>query len=141
MAYHKFYDSTLTEITSGNRLRLDDAAGGSLSRDTSEVGAWHKAWIRVDRGDAPAQIQSEGDTIISPEGTKAARVQLAAFTTGDTTGPAATPVSYGADLTITTLINESTGVAFWARAKADPTDLPSDDISVTFVSSGTVVAA
>ena len=142
MAYHKFYDVGLAEITTSNRLRLDDAAGGSLSRDTSEVGAWHKAWILAWTGPMLLRRYSPRVTPSSHQLVpKAARVQLAAFTAGDTTGPAATPGSYGAALTISTVIDETPGTAFWARGKADPADAPGDDISVTFVSSGTVVAA
>jgi hypothetical protein len=104
---------------------------GPLNADDDEVSEWIELVVK-----APANLESASDLVFGPTGASAAKWQLAAWTSGDTTGPQATPEAYGSPLTIpgsAGQIDDTTGVRFWVRAKATSGESASNDTSVSFV--------
>ena len=128
-----YYDSSL--IDADNKLTV-----GPLNADEDEVSGWFDITVKLDTG-----YESNSDLVVGPDGTSAAKWQMAEWTSGDTTAPQATPEDYGADLTIggeAGEIDDSTGVVFWVRAKATSGESAANDTSVSFaVVSGTAVAS
>lgn len=135
MAYFTVYDATPAEVTAQNPLDY-----GTLNRDIEEVSAWVLATVKADSG-----LVSSGDTtvtVVDETGDDSSDLfQLAAFTEGDTTGPAATPEAYGADLTIATAVDDTTGVSFWTRRKAGPAESPAVDTTAVVRVTGVVIPA
>ena len=134
MAYFKIYAANgTTEVTSGAPNNY-----GTLNRDDEQVSSWVLNVVKADNG-----LKSSGNstvTVIDSTGTDSSSLfQLAAFTTGDTSAPAATPAAYGDDLTISGVIDDTTGQKFWSRRKAGPAEEPATDTTAIIRVTGVVV--
>ena len=133
MAYLKNYDSSGAEVTVENPLDF-----GTLNRDDEEVSAWQYVTVKADNG-----LKTSGSsitTVIDVTGADSSDLfQLAAWTAGDTSGPAATPAAYGADLTIAASIDDTTGVRYWIRRKAGPSEAPATDTTAITRTTGVVI--
>jgi len=133
MAYFTVYDGSDVERDGANPFDF-----GTLNRDTEEVSGWQYGKVLTDAG-----LESSGNVTVSAVDAtgddSSGLFQLAAFTTGDTTEPAATPEAYTIDLVSAETVDDTTGVGFWVRRKAGPAEAPATDTTAVIRVSGTVV--
>jgi hypothetical protein len=107
---------------------------GPIDGDAGGETGWQKVTVKL----ADADVVTSGNVGIDP----GPDYQLAAWTAGDTTGPAATPAAYGAVLTLVNpAIDDDPGVDFWCRAKADAGETAANDTSVPFTLVNTICVA
>lgn len=134
MPYYTVYHANGTDaVDSGDPFDF-----GTLSIDDEAVSEWQLGIVKTDAG-----LVSTGDstvTVVDSTGADSSDLfQLAAFTAGDTTEPAATPAAYGADLTLATGIDDTTGRSFWVRRKAGSGESPATDTTAVVRVTGTVI--
>lgn len=136
MAYIHVYQGTVTTGGVDGNLVSEGGTGTSpisvtLNATNNQVSSPIKLAIRCDTG-----YVTSGNTTITPTGTSSTKWALAP----DNGGVAGTFGSYGAALTVSSVIN-ATNTIFWAEAKATSDEIPNNDSSTELVVSATIGAA